>query len=965
MIDQSILVIYQHRQLGWRFNLYLADLLPDGTIRISGSPDPAFLNRKDFTTAEKQLLQTLKDTSDKSLMLKYSKDKTVVDFFKNLTAEKINNYIRPAIEIYAAQIVELAKKTGISVYLREEMKRTVLYPEQKIDILSEKPQCIFNFEKNDSGLRYFITLLNENSEISLKDKPDIVIANKPAMIISDNHLLVVEDIEAKRLTPFFTKDFISVPPSMVQKYMQDFVLKTFLQYQTKMKGIETVKIRLEKKAVLSLEEDFNRRLNLLLTFFYGERSFSPSSQRNTVAWLDEKDISRINWYDRDPEWENEFAGRLKSSGLRLEGENRWYEPLQPSNSPLGLIEWINSHQDILDRFEFRQQTDTIYYTKDISLRSCVSDKIDWFEIEMEVVAGDYIIPFTRFRKHILTGSREYVLPDGSVLVLPEEWFQKYLDIFLYGEKEGKIIRLKKIHFSLMESLSEDKTDKKKKEELLPEWKRKPSSNLLPNALNKILRPYQKEGFSWLLYLYRNNFGGCLADDMGLGKTLQTIALLQYIYAGSGEKKTDRTPHGQLSLFEETEQKIPATLIVVPTSLLHNWKNELKRFAPGLKTYLHAGYGRLKTNDIGKIFRHYHIVITSYGTLRNDIDYLSLYCFHYLILDESQYIKNADSQIYKAVKEVHALHHLVLTGTPVENSLSDLWAQFNFINEGLLGNYSSFRKIYIQPILKNDNKKAEVALQRLIRPFLLRRTKEEVTPELPPLMQEIVYCDMTDDQQSVYTKEKNFLRNSFFESSESIEKNKFIALQGLMRLRLLANHPLLGYPEYPGDSGKFEQILLSFESLKSSGHKVLIFSSFVKHLKLLAKAFDKQEWKYAMLTGQTTNREQEIRKFTGNDEVNCFFISLKAGGTGLNLTAADYVFIIDPWWNPAAEMQALSRAHRIGQDKNVMVYRFISSETIEEKILRLQEKKSELSSTFITSGNILDHLTEEEIHNLMS
>jgi SNF2 family DNA or RNA helicase len=377
---------------------------------------------------------------------------------------------------------------------------------------------------------------------------------------------------------------------------------------------------------------------------------------------------------------------------------------------------------------------------------------------------------------------------------------------------------------------------------------------------------------------------------------------------------------------------------------------------------------LKSNDIYKIFGHYDVVLTTYGTLRNDIDILQYCHFHHLILDESQYVKNQDSMSYKSVKQINALHKIALTGTPVENSLTDLWAQLNIVNEGLLGSQNSFRNAYINPILKN-NKAKEDALLRIIEPFILRRTKDEVAPELPPLSQETVYCDMSDEQQVVYNEEKNKLRSSLLINDSSLDHQKmsFLTLQGLSRLRLLANHPVLMDDEYAGDSGKFEQIIMRFETLKSENHKVLIFSSFVKHLRLLADYFEKENWKYAWLSGSTpaASRQTEIERFKNDPEINCFFISLKAGGVGLNLTAADYVFIIDPWWNPASEMQALSRSHRIGQDKKVMVYRFISSDTIEEKIRNLQESKSKLAETFITSSNPLKNLNREEMIALVA
>lgn len=966
--------MYKHRLLGWRFNLYRVQYGENDTLEILGPPGSDFLNRKDFTEEQKILLRLIDESSDKSLMKKYSKDKTLVDFFKNLTEEKIDMYIRPAIEVYAAQIVELVRVIGIPVYLREEMKRTLLFPEQKISVLSTNTQCVFHFVKDEIGLRYYISLTHQGNELSLQDKPEVIITNKPAIVLSDNYLHVVDDIESKRLKPFFSKAFISVPPQLEGKYMHDYVLKTFLQYETKMQGIATERTSPEKQAVLFLEEDFNNSLHLLLRFSYGTRLERPASKRATTAWIDEQNIFKIHYFDRDREWESACVNSLLASGLQLKNDDHFYVQQNNDEQPLALIEWLNTHQEELKSFVLQQNIKKVYYTKNIELRSSLTEEMDWFDIHIEVVVDQYVIPFLKFRKHILNNTPEYVLPDGSILVLPSEWFVRYGELFLHSESKGTLIRLKKHHFGLVERIFNQHQDAPK-----PEWESVAVSDpeLADTPLYR-LRSYQRAGLRWLLYLHQNRFGGCLADDMGLGKTLQTIALLQYLYKEADSaaakpaakaKKKNREAFGQMSLFDEpvktlpVSDKLPASMVIVPTSLLHNWSNEIKRYAPELKVYIYAGNNRLKTKDIGKIFGHYHLVISSYGTVRNDVEYLSTYLFNYLILDESQYVKNSDSQTYKAVKQLNSSYRLALTGTPIENSLSDLWAQFNFINEGLLGNYSFFQKAYIQPIVKNNNKEVERRLQNLIRPFLLRRTKEEVTPELPPVSQEIIYCDMSEAQQQVYVRERNTLRNNLLGVEKEPGGNKLITLQGLMRLRLLANHPSLALPSYQGDSGKFEQIILSFESLRASNHKVLIFSSFVGHLKLIAAEFDRQGWKYAMLTGQTRDRESVIEQFIQTPDINCFFISLKAGGVGLNLTAADYVFIVDPWWNPAAEMQALSRAHRIGQDKNVMVYRFISSGTIEEKILQLQERKTELSSNLIASGNILEMLSPEELQSL--
>ena len=499
---------------------------------------------------------------------------------------------------------------------------------------------------------------------------------------------------------------------------------------------------------------------------------------------------------------------------------------------------------------------------------------------------------------------------------------------------------------------------------------------LPNGLNATLRPYQKDGFVWLNFLYQNRFGGILADDMGLGKTLQTIALLLKIYphkpVTASRKIPDNAPQ-QLSFFDKPEVKslnesgIGASLICVPTSLLHNWHDELRKFAPHLKAYIYAGTNRIKSKDIGKIFRHYHVVITSYGILRNDIELIKNYRFHYFILDESQYVKNPASKIYEAIKSVEADFHLGITGTPIENSLIDLWTQMDLVNKGLLGSLPFFKRHFVVPITKNQDEAKEIKLQKLIQPFLLRRTKEKVAQDLPPVMETVLYCDMTPEQELFYEREKSGIRNSIYQvfESKTAEQSAIIALQALTRLRQIANHPVLVDEKYEGSSGKFEQILENLENIVAENHNVLVFSSFVKDLELIEQELKVRNLTYEKLTGATQKREQVIKSFSQSGQCRIFLISLKAGGVGLNLTKADYVFMLNPWWNPAAESQAINRAHRIGQTKNVFVYRFISTGSIEEKIARLQEKKARLADTFVSSNNPLKDLSKNEIIDLFS
>jgi SNF2 family DNA or RNA helicase len=330
------------------------------------------------------------------------------------------------------------------------------------------------------------------------------------------------------------------------------------------------------------------------------------------------------------------------------------------------------------------------------------------------------------------------------------------------------------------------------------------------------------------------------------------------------------------------------------------------------------------------------------------------------------IKNPGSAVYRAMTRLKSDFKLVLTGTPVENSLTDLWSQLNCVNPGLLGDLSFFRREFARPIEKDGDDTQEGKLRKIIKPFILRRTKEMVASDLPPVTEQTVFCDMTEEQNKLYEEEKSSVRNSILNSIETtgLEKSAIIVLQGLMKLRQLSNHPVMAYEDYKSGSGKFETVLQDMESVISEGHKILVFSSFVKHLALYSAELQRKRIRFSMLTGASTNREKIVSTFQDDPENRIFLISLKAGGVGLNLTAADYVFILDPWWNPASEMQAMSRAHRIGQDKNVFVYKYITTNSIEEKITRLQERKSKLADTFITSNNPLKEIDIKQILDII-
>ena len=451
-----------------------------------------------------------------------------------------------------------------------------------------------------------------------------------------------------------------------------------------------------------------------------------------------------------------------------------------------IIETVNSnYSEIIDSgFVLTSRLDLKYNVKPINIEISSQIVNDWFDLKATVKIGEWEIPFIRFRKNILEGIREYKLPDGLIAILPETWFTKYKNIFEFGKSTEDSLRIHKQHFSLLSDTFNDegwqrfeRLEKLLVPDQIPVLK-------YPTGLNCTMRQYQSDGLNWLNFLQTAGLGGCLADDMGLGKTIQTLALLQH-------NKENFIPNERfegrpgLSLFSNTESKL-TSLIIVPASLIYNWENEIKRFVPEMKVYSYKGNQRKKTTSY---FLNFDIILSSYHTIRQDIDLISSFSFHYIILDESQVIKNPASMLYKTVTRLRSEFKLVLTGTPVENSLTDLWTQLNFVNPGLLGDLAFFRREFAKPIEKMGDDEKEFKLRKIIQPFILRRTKEMVASDLPPVTEQTVFCDMTDEQFKVYNEEKSSVRNSILKNiaSTGLEKSAIVVLQGLMKLRQLSNH----------------------------------------------------------------------------------------------------------------------------------------------------------------------------------
>lgn len=970
-----IIALSNHPVLGPLLIPYFARTVSPDVISVEEQATHAG-NDTGLSDTEKRAIAIAQSYSEKNLMLVYSRQRTVAAFLSSVTPELLKRQLRPFIDKKIREMVRLMRANCLPVYFKEPGVKQ-LYGHDRIRFSGNEAEISFRFEITDHSFRYAaICRMNEEEIPLLKKRRFMLLSSKPAIFLLDDRLLAFKRIEASKVTPFLSRKYVEVPLADAEKYLEVVALPLMSDYPAVASGFDMIRETRTCIPELSVERSINDEPALQLRFRYGDRYFSPGKKSQfTYPRLEKVDGKPVIYYfTRDLLLEQTYISLLEQWSFKQITDTQFVRVSDTGGYTF--IDWLQQHKAELEScFSFiKTETSLSYFLGEISLTQEITSSPDWFDIRIMVRIGDYQFPFIRFRKHIQEGKREFMLPDGQVALLPEDWFEKYGDLFAFGDDRTEEIRVRKMHLGIVSALEQEDT-------LVKEYVRK-ETVALPPKIKATLRPYQQDGFSWLVHLAANGFGGCLADDMGLGKTLQTITLLQHIYDPEAPKEIvlpiispenitvdsggqfsffgmdlpDEKPYGEVKNRKD-EAALPASLIVVPTSLLPNWKREIRKFST-LSVYTYTG--DQKRREPWRSFNRYNIVLVTYGLLRRDIELLEDYRFTYVILDESQNIKNPASMTYHSVVRLHCEHRLVLTGTPIENSLKDLWAQFNFINPGLLGSADGFRRHFIQPITKEGNEKAAKRLQEIIRPFFLRRTKQQVAPELPPLTEEVVYCEMTPEQGEVYRKEKNALRNTILEERN---KNTFVVLNGITRLRQLANHPQMVMPDYGGGSGKMEQVLDAFETLVSEGHKVLIFSSFVTHLNLLADAFTERGWLYAMLTGSTTDRETEITRFSTRSDVSAFFISLKAGGVGLNLTDADYVFILDPWWNPAAEMQAESRAHRIGQDKQVFVYRFITADTIEEKIRNLQESKSELADTFISENDPLKSLTDREWEDL--
>jgi SNF2 family DNA or RNA helicase len=955
--------LFSHEYLGYLIEGYVAKLNAKGEVSYQ-TQNISVANMKDFeekmSDEEKRLIKLTDEIQQDVILKKYNTKKWGAgEFFTRVfDPEKGDKQLQELIFSY----IENRRKEIYSL-IRDKpffiMGNDGIPTWKEVEIVQEPAKSYFHFERLEDHTVYYPILKCKDEKLKFQFKNAVIINDVPAALLLENKLYIFDQYtDGKKIKPFLNKPNIIIPRKIEETYFAKFLVPLIASFNVFAKGFDIVQEKEQPKAILrlkthksmvqpSLFEDLNSEsadagLSLSLAFKYGNFEF-PYTTFNAPAYVEfqKKEDSYVFFkVKKDQLFEKNILNWLLENDLNIR-----YGTLNGPKSEI--LAWIlENHLKLSEKgievIQEDQQNQSQYFIGYANIEVNIIEKTDWFDVEAVVRFGDFEISFKILKKYILNNIKEFTLPNGQIAIIPEAWFLKYSDLFdQLQDQEDQKFKLPLHMAGIVNHLHTEglaTTVLNRRIEALLDFE-KIEEAPLPQHFKADLRPYQKAAYDWLVFLRTQKLGACLADDMGLGKTVTTLAFLQKIHEGG-------TPH--------------PSLILMPTSLIYNWQKEATRFTPKLKILVHFGPHRHKNLDI---FLKYDLIISSYGVLRSDIDLFKSFLFEQVVLDESQNIKNPSSHIFSAVMQLQAKNRMILTGTPLENSSLDLWSQMSFVNPGLLGSESEFRKKFMLLI---DKKRDEDLLKKLhlrVKPFMLRRHKKQVAKELPEKVETISYSSMSEDQEKLYEETKSVVRNAILKSSQN---SNMLILQGLSKLRQIANHPQMVQDDYNGDSGKLKDVMHKLLETVEQGSKTLVFSQFVKHLTLVKEELDSRGIPYLYLDGSTKNRIELVDEFQSENSPLVFLISLKAGGVGLNLTAAEYVFLLDPWWNPAIEAQAIDRAHRIGQTRTVFIYKFISQNSIEEKILDLQNSKKQLFDDLVTEEEgFVKKLNKEDMMALLN
>jgi len=913
-----------------------------------------FVNTEKLNEADRQLVFSLRKTQEQEVNKYLNRNSPFSGMWENIihtegeelpddTKALIIEYLHPR---YRKLFTELSENPFIFFLNGHKPFKTANLQSVNLSPDPVSPSFRVSANKNNIEIKAYTRITGQSIDLTQNK------CSSQVILFINNCLYLWDRPEDIAVISKFTDGRMTISRSEWPAQLRNFVIPLQKEYHVEFENELIREVKSgdpDRKVLLQEKGDY-----LLFQPVFSYKGFETTSIGKDQLLIPDGD--KVLLIQRNKEKEAAFITQLQSlhsqfiqpqgsSGLALRGndvlKNNWFFLFMDAMQEMKVT--VQGFE-ALKNFRFN--------TSRPQTKIHISSSTDWFDARVDIIFGDQKVSIADVKKALANKQQFVPLTDGTLGVLPDEWVKRYALLFRVGEGKSNELRLSRYHLSVIDELYENRNEEEliihleKKYEQLKEF-RKIKEIDPPEHLLHTLRPYQVHGFHWLNYLHEVNWGGILADDMGLGKTIQALSFLHHYKEHYGHLRA---------------------LVVCPTTLIFNWENEIKKFAPGLTYRIHHGGERLRNKEA---LNDFQVIITTYGTLRSDIKLLMDMPLDYVVLDESQAIKNPASKVTKAACLLRAKHRLCMSGTPLQNNTFDIFAQMNFLNPGMLGSIEFFRQEFAIPIDKFGEPDRKDHLRKLLFPFILRRTKEQVAKDLPEKTETILFCEMEEEQRKVYDAYRNDYRDKILGTIESqgIQKSQLTILQGLMKLRQICDSPAIlnETDKYPNHSIKLDELAREI-SENIGNHKALIFSQFLGMLALIKEKLIELDIPFAYFDGSTTatDREKAIREFQDNDSCRVFLISLKAGGVGLNLTAADYVYIVDPWWNPAVEQQAIDRTHRIGQTKNIFAYRMICKDSIEDKILQLQDRKRLLAKDLIADDDgFVKSLSREDVEYLFS
>ncbi len=916
-----------------------------------------FVNTDVFDEDDKQLLQQVRKLLPYEISRYINRNSPFGGIWENIIQQQDEDLPHETRQLIAEYLHPKLKKVfeeqshSAFVFQLPEGKQFTTAATQNIHLAKESITPYFIITKNENDYTVECRVKLPNNDLNINESENV----SPLIYQMHETIYLWENAEDITIVEqYLPKGFVIIDAVNWNTQLQDYILPLTKNYDVQFGNVQKEELKNVKPSLHILLKEKGEYLVFEPVFTYNNYKINVSDKDKIILPVEDKiliiqrDINaETELVDKIQALHSQFVKPNNNNTLALRGaevlKNNWFflfiDAAKEMNIPVYGFDTLRNY-----RFNTSRPSTKIF----------ISSNTDWFDAKVEIDFAGQKVTVDDVKKALANKQQFVPLADGTLGILPEDWIRKYSLLFKVGEGKQDNMKLSKFQYSVIEDLYEQRNEEElffqleeKYDKLRYNYEIKKVAT--PPHLEPILRPYQQSGFQWLNYLTEVQWGGILADDMGLGKTVQALTFLHHLKTTNGTLKA---------------------LVVCPTTLMFNWQNEIKKFTPELTYYTHHGGARM-LEDLKK--KNADVIITTYGTLRSDVQEFIQLQLDYVILDESQAIKNPSSKVTKAACLLKAKNRLCLSGTPLQNNTFDIFAQMNFLNPGMLGSQDFFKSEFAVPIDRFGEKEQKEHLRKLLYPFILRRTKEQVAKDLPEKQEMVLFCEMGDEQRKIYDAYRNDFRDKIMGVVQDvgIQKSQLTILQGLMKLRQICDSPAIikeaDGEKYPNVSVKLEELGREI-SENISNHKALVFSQFLGMLALIKQRLKALGIAYEYFDGSSTaaERERAITNFQNNEECRVFLISLKAGGVGLNLTAADYVYIVDPWWNPAVEQQAIDRTHRIGQTKNIFAYRMICTDTVEDKILKLQEKKRKLASDLITDDEgFVKSLTKEDVDYLFS